>query len=140
MSLPPLVGVSIFSVMLLNPRFLRSGSVFDNSCNLYKETLSCTIKVMGQVVYKLRRKKRIPKQKSSTVAIFNHVMYAVALIAPLMTLPQVWEVWIKQQTGGVSLLTWSAYAATSFLWVIYGFANHEKPIILSQLPLFFLEM
>lgn len=95
---------------------------------------------MGQVVYKLRRKKRQIKQANKNLKFFNHIMYVVAFVAPLMTLPQVIEVWIKHQTGGVSLLTWSAYAITSFLWVIYGFANHEKPIIFSQLPLFFLEI
>ncbi len=63
----------------------------------------------------------------------DKLIYPIALIAPVMTIPQIVEVWTQRGVQGVSLLTWSAYTAVSVFWIIYGLQHKEKPIILANL-------
>ncbi len=49
-----------------------------------------------------------------------------------MTVPQVWQIWTTHSTAGVSLLTWSFYLTGAFIWLLYGFKTHDKPIITSS--------
>ena len=48
----------------------------------------------------------------------------------LMTLPQVWTIWVGHQAAGVSILTWSAYLASALLWFWYGLRRRDKNIYL----------
>jgi uncharacterized protein with PQ loop repeat len=65
-------------------------------------------------------------------------MYFVGIIAPIMTLPQLWEIWVNHQTAGVSMATWIAYAIVSGIWATYGVIHRDKPIIFTQTLLFIL--
>lgn len=60
-------------------------------------------------------------------------IYAVALLSPIMTLPQVTQIWIEKNVAGVSLLTWSSYTVFAVFWLTYGLIHREKPIILSNI-------
>jgi len=57
----------------------------------------------------------------------------MAIIEPLMTLPQVYEVWINRQAEGVSLLTWSFYVIAATIWLLYGLKIKDRPIILASI-------
>ena len=48
----------------------------------------------------------------------------------LMTVPQVWTIWVGQQAAGVSVLTWSAYLASALLWFWYGLRRRDRNIYL----------
>ncbi|HUD44754.1 MAG TPA: SemiSWEET family transporter [Patescibacteria group bacterium] len=71
--------------------------------------------------------------------IFDEFIYPVSLIAPIMTIPQLLSIWLQKSTQGISILTWSAYALVSLLWIIYGVIHKEKPIIVSNFLLFILD-
>ena len=58
-------------------------------------------------------------------------MLLFATVEPIATIPQIIEVWKNNNTEGVSLLTWSFYTATSFIWLAYGILKKDKPLILS---------
>ncbi|MBI2151364.1 hypothetical protein HYU21_01405 [Candidatus Woesearchaeota archaeon] len=40
----------------------------------------------------------------------DHLMIIMAVAAPLATVPQIYKVWIEQNTQGVSLLSWGMYS------------------------------
>lgn len=73
------------------------------------------------------------------VRFFDKTMYGIALIAPVMTIPQLYQVWILKQTQGVSLLTWGSYAGVSALWFAYGMLHKDKPLMLTQFLLLLLD-
>lgn len=68
--------------------------------------------------------------------VFDDGMYIVALVTPVMTLPQLFLIWAQRQTAGVSIVTWGAFAAMSGVWLIYGLLHRQKPLVLSQACLF----
>lgn len=82
--------------------------------------------------------KHIHKKGDLFLKNMDRAMYAIALIAPIMTIPQVIEVF-RKHVQGVSLTTWSAYAGVSFLWLIYGYLHKDKPILITNFFLFCLD-
>ena len=84
-----------------------------------------------------------PKKRRASaeaLAVFNDLMYGVALFGPILTVPQFIEVLVMRHVDGVSLVTWAAYAVASLLWLAYGIIHKQKPIILSQSLLFVLDV
>jgi uncharacterized protein with PQ loop repeat len=49
----------------------------------------------------------------------------------LMTIPQVWTIWIGHQASGVSLLSWSAYLISALIWFWYGLRKRAPNIYLA---------
>ncbi len=86
--------------------------------------------------YKPHKKKIKHRQQKHFIDSF---IYPLALIAPIMTVPQLLDVWTQGKVKEVSVATWGAYAIVSFMWVIYGLFHREKPIILTNLLLFILD-
>lgn len=69
------------------------------------------------------------KPHSNGGKIFDKAMYVISLIGPIMTFPQVYDVWSTHQKASVSLTTWGAYTAASALWITYGIVHKEKLLV-----------
>lgn len=52
----------------------------------------------------------------------------LSIFTMVMTIPQVWAVWIERQTAGVSLLSWGAYLLSAVLWFVYGLRKRDPRI------------
>jgi uncharacterized protein with PQ loop repeat len=52
----------------------------------------------------------------------------VSVASMVMTLPQIWTVWVEGQVSGVSLLSWGTYLLGACLWFIHGLARRDKAI------------
>ena len=63
----------------------------------------------------------------------DRAVYFVGVAGPIMTMPQLYTIWVEQNTAGVSLITWTSYAFISSFWLLYGALHHEKPIIVTQI-------
>ena len=71
-----------------------------------------------------------PTDHEKVVHIFDKFIAVVGLIGPIMTTPQIMNVWIHHQVEGLALATWSTYVITSAFWLIYGILHKERAIIL----------
>ncbi len=65
------------------------------------------------------------------VKIFHGIVIAVAMVSPLITLPQLLSIYVTRNASGVSSITWSAYIFTSAIWLSYGVMHREKVIIIN---------
>ena len=63
-----------------------------------------------------------------------------AIVEPIMTLPQIYEIWIRHQAAGVSALTWLFYAVASTVWLLYALQIKDKPLIISSSIWFAMEL
>lgn len=79
------------------------------------------------------------KSKKKVSHVLDTIIYPLAFISPIMTIPQLTDVWVEKSVSGVSLPTWAAYATVSAVWFIYGTSHKEKPIIISSISLFILQ-
>lgn len=81
----------------------------------------------GQAQHHLHHTQQtIPTRRLDAVA------YVLGIIGPLATIPQLYEVWIRQNADGVSLVTWSVFILLSFFWLHYAIRHKEKPLIVGQ--------
>jgi uncharacterized protein with PQ loop repeat len=55
----------------------------------------------------------------------------IALITPLASIPQIWNVWMGE-TNGVSLITWSWLGISSLVWTIYGLNLRDPRLIIQK--------
>lgn len=55
----------------------------------------------------------------------------VATASPLITIPQLSDIYIKKTASGVSSITWLAYIFTSTIWFSYGIIHREKVIMVN---------
>ncbi len=86
----------------------------------------------------LWKRKLANKKSTQWTRFLDSFVYVVAFLAPLVTLPQVLKIFTEKNAGGLSVWSWTGYAVGSVVWLLYGIAHKEKPIILSNLPLVFL--
>jgi len=62
--------------------------------------------------------------------MLRRLLGGMSVFTMLMTIPQVLTIWIGRQAAGVSLLSWSAYLASAFLWFWFGIQKRDKNIYL----------
>jgi uncharacterized protein with PQ loop repeat len=71
---------------------------------------------------------------------FDRIMYAVALVAPAILLPQVYRIFAYQDVGGLSLFTAAALACFNLLWIMYGMLHQAIPIVVANTAFFMLNV
>jgi uncharacterized protein with PQ loop repeat len=54
----------------------------------------------------------------------------MSIFTMVMTIPQVWAIWMGHQASGVSILSWSAYLVSALLWLWFGIRRHDRNIYL----------
>lgn len=56
----------------------------------------------------------------------------VAIAGPLMTLPQIYQIFSTKTAQGISLTTWGLYCVSSAVWFLYGLKIKDKPLIIAS--------
>jgi uncharacterized protein with PQ loop repeat len=69
-----------------------------------------------------------PHQNKWVRALDNFLIF-VAIVGPLMNIPQIFKVFYFQEVSGISLISWSMYTFFDIPWIIYGIVHKEKPIV-----------
>ena len=63
-------------------------------------------------------------------ALLRRALGAMSVFTLVMTLPQIWTIWIGHQAAGVSILSWSAYLSAALLWFWHGLRLRDRNIYL----------
>jgi uncharacterized protein with PQ loop repeat len=78
----------------------------------------------------VKTKKRTLKKESTRL---SQIILIVAIVEPLIALPQIYEIYAKQDAGSVSFLTWFLYAFTGVIWLYYGLKINNRPLIITSI-------
>ena len=81
--------------------------------------------------YHLRKRIKENRPTGRFAGILDHAIYVVGVIGPLMTIPQILQIWGHHSASGVSPVTWGSFVITNCFWLSYGIVHREKPIILT---------
>ena len=63
-------------------------------------------------------------------ALLRRALGVMSVFTIVMTVPQIWTIWIGHQAAGVSILSWSAYLLAALLWFWHGLRLHDRNIFL----------
>jgi len=61
---------------------------------------------------------------------FSRVLGGMSVFTMLMTVPQIFTIWVAHQAAGVSVVSWSAYLLSAILWFWYGVRKRDRNIYL----------
>lgn len=61
----------------------------------------------------------------------ERALRVVSIATMLMTVPQILTIWVGQDVGGISLISWSSYLFSACLWFVYGIRKHDKTVYLA---------
>ena len=67
---------------------------------------------------------------SSSETKLRGLLGMMSIFTMVMTVPQVWAIWVGHQAAGVSVLSWSAYLVSALLWMWFGLRKRDKNIYL----------
>ena len=63
--------------------------------------------------------------------VLDKIIYVIGVLGPIMTIPQLTNIWIDHNAAGVSVISWSSYLVMAVFWFIYGIIHRIKPIIVT---------
>jgi len=70
--------------------------------------------------------------KEKGMHALDKIIFPIALVSPIMTVPQVLQVWQDHKTAGLAITTWIGFAFASTFWTLYGVAHKDKAITYSS--------
>ena|ERR1019366_6226526 len=71
-------------------------------------------------------------KKPEKPKLVDKATYVVAILEPLVTLPQVVTIFTNKTAAGVSLTTWVGYELLTLVWIWYALAHKDRLILLYQ--------
>jgi len=64
--------------------------------------------------------------------ILKYLIYLCAVCGPLLTIPQIYIIWLHKNSQGIVVLSWLGYLLIAIIWIIYGVAYKNKSVVLSS--------
>lgn len=71
-------------------------------------------------------------KKQSNAKLVDRLTFMAAVLEPLITLPQVYEIFHQKTAAGVSISSWVGYEILTLIWLWYGIVHSEKLVIIYQ--------
>lgn len=75
---------------------------------------------------------KIKLTKKQQKQLIKRSVLLIAVVEPIMTLPQVLKIWIDKEAGGLSSITWGFYILAALIWLLYGLQIKDRPLIISS--------
>jgi len=95
--------------------------------------------ITGQGMHHLNIRKRIHEKHEQfpspekKIRFLDKLIYIVGIVGPLMILPQIIKIFALKTAEGLSLISYASFVLLSIIWLIYGIAHNEKPIIITNI-------
>ena len=70
------------------------------------------------------------REISQLETTLRRLLGGMSVFTMLMTVPQVFTIWVGHMAAGVSVLSWSAYLLSAVLWFWFGIKKRDKNIYL----------
>jgi uncharacterized protein with PQ loop repeat len=67
---------------------------------------------------------------SESETLLRRLLGGMSIFTMLMTVPQVWTIWVGHEAAGVSVISWGAYLLSAALWFWYGLQKRDRNIYL----------
>ncbi len=81
---------------------------------------------------KKRAAEGTPLKTTFWTGVLDVVIYPIGGLSLLLTIPQVYHVWVRKETEGIELITWSMWTVSSCFWLMYGIVHKATAIALMQ--------
>jgi uncharacterized protein with PQ loop repeat len=89
----------------------------------------------GIASHHIHRRKRGAKNlepypsRNRRIWLLDKAAVAAGILGPLMTLPQIWQIFYFHNAAGVSVLSWTAFGLLDIPFILYGLVHKDKLIL-----------
>jgi len=90
------------------------------------------LNIKKRLLKELKDIKDIPKATKQEIKVIDRIIYFIAIIGPLMLIPQLLRIWVTNDATSIALATWISFTIFATIWLLYGIYHKEKPIIISN--------
>jgi uncharacterized protein with PQ loop repeat len=90
-------------------------------------------------LHHISKRKRVHKKleqyphPQKWIRALDKLLIFIAVLGPLLALPQVLKIFIYKSAEGVSFISWLSWLFLGIPWLLYGFVHKEKPIIVAYI-------
>jgi len=101
---------------------------------------------MQNALHHISKRKRVSNKldeypsKRFWIRLLDRLLVIIAVIGPLMGISQLWDIFYLKDVAGLSLISWASWTFFNLFWILYGFIHKEKPIIITYLLWFLLNL
>ncbi len=71
-------------------------------------------------------------RKATKPRIVDRLVYVAAIIEPLFSLPQAYQIYNDKAATNVSILSWLGFECMTLIWLWYGITHKDKMILIYQ--------
>lgn len=64
------------------------------------------------------------------IRFLDKLLMIIAVVSPMMAIPQVYEVYGLHAVAGLSFISWASWALFNLPWIAYGFVHKQRPIVI----------
>lgn len=75
-------------------------------------------------------------REAKTLALFATI---VAIVEPVMTIPQAWEIWFNKSAVNISFVSWCFALFAAVVWLLYAINIKNVPLLISSVLWVFVE-
>ena len=86
-----------------------------------------------QIRKRVFEKKEKYPSSSKLKRYMDKAIFVMGALGPIMTIPQLFEIWVRKNASGVSAVSWGSYFIIAIFWLAYGIIHKEKPIIFTYI-------
>ena len=79
-----------------------------------------------------KKQKVMAVKRQEKPKLVDRLTYLVAVIEPVVTLPQVYVIFHEKNASGIAISSWLGYQLFTIVWLWYGIVHKEKVIIFYQ--------
>lgn len=79
-----------------------------------------------------QKRKVLVVKKQAKPLLVDRLTYIVAIIEPVITLPQVYIIFHDKTAEGIAISSWVGYEVFTAIWLWYGIVHKERAIIIYQ--------
>lgn len=88
-------------------------------------------------LHRYKHQKTLVVKKTIKPKIVDRLVYLAAIVEPLFSLPQAYQIYHNHAAADVSILSWVGFECMTLIWLWYGIVHKEKMILIYQ-GLFFI--
>src|SRR3989344_1265738 len=86
-------------------------------------------------LHHLHIRKRLSKSlepypaRSGWKRLLDKLILVAGVVGPLLSFPQIILIYSNKDASDISAVSWFGWAALNIVWILYGLAHKERPIV-----------
>ena len=62
--------------------------------------------------------------------VIDRAVYLIGIFGVIIYIPQLVKIWLEKSVTGLSLTSWIGIFIGSIIWLLYGIAHKQKPLVI----------